>query len=446
MSRKLSYESRSIVRAPSVATRGDADQQRPLRQVRAEVLDRDRGRVHVRERLVGLVDGDGEQREHGADTARRDRDRQGGGVGDVAGEEEHGAQQPEPRPREEVPDRGPPEGAAAVAGEACVVGDERDPRDRDRDDEVDAVEHREPAFALAIPERAEAGAVERPPRQVEQRREHGPDGELAHELADEPDRAEQGERERDAAEEQRPEPLRPEAEELVREGGDSRGDDQQFEDRPANALRRVQDRGSPGAPPAERRPHQHHRRYARVGADHRGDAEHRVADETAEDDREEGLRQRECGHEVRPCDEHEQRDTEAAPEETLVEEAEHAQPLGHRRDSPGGRVVHRLCSSLRRHYPDQVSGCVLSPVGRAPRSAATLTERSGAPRGRPRFVPLPSPGSETPSVPGGDQSSAISVEKSKDFRRRAGGAARRGGCRRGAGTHARAACPGARGR
>ena len=122
MSRKLWYESRSIVSAPIVAATETPTSERPLRQLRPEVLDRDGSGVRVRERLVGLVHGDGEQREHGPDPARGDRDRQRGRVGDVTREEEDGAEQPEPRAREEVPDGGPPEGAAAVACEARVVG------------------------------------------------------------------------------------------------------------------------------------------------------------------------------------------------------------------------------------------------------------------------------------------------------------------------------------
>ena len=135
----------------------------------------------------------------------------------------------------------PQKAADARAAEAGVVGDERDPGDRDRDDEVDALEHRRAALAAAVPQVAEAGAVERPPRQVEERGEHGPDRELAHELAHEVDRPEQRQRERDAAEDERPEPLGAEAEQLVRERGDGRGDDQQLEDRPADALGGVED-------------------------------------------------------------------------------------------------------------------------------------------------------------------------------------------------------------
>ena len=163
----------------------------------------------------------------------------------------------------------PQNAAHARAAEAGVVGGERDPGDGDRDDEVDALEHRRAALAAAVPEAAEAGAVERPPRQVEERGEHRPDRELAHELAHEVDRPEQRQRERDAAEDERPEPLRAEAEQLVGERGDRGRDDQQLEDRPADALGGVEDGRRPRAALPERRAHQHHRRHARVGADQR---------------------------------------------------------------------------------------------------------------------------------------------------------------------------------
>ena len=61
--------------APSVATIDDRDHERRCGSARREVLDRDGGRVDVRERLVGLVDGDREQREGRADAAGRNRHR-----------------------------------------------------------------------------------------------------------------------------------------------------------------------------------------------------------------------------------------------------------------------------------------------------------------------------------------------------------------------------------
>ena len=52
-----------------------------------------------------------------------------------------------------------------------------------------------------------------------------------------------------------------------------------------------------------------------------------------------------------------------------------------------GVSLHRSRASLRRHDPDQVRGCVLSPsVGHPGR--ATLTERSGRPRA-PQSFPSP---------------------------------------------------------
>ena len=53
--------------------RGDADDQCPLRRARHDVLDRDGGRVDVRERLVGLVHREREQGDHAADPAGGDR-------------------------------------------------------------------------------------------------------------------------------------------------------------------------------------------------------------------------------------------------------------------------------------------------------------------------------------------------------------------------------------
>ena len=49
-----------------------------------------------------------------------------------------------------------------------------------------------------------------------------------------------------------------------------------------------------------------------------------------------------AGTEVRAGHEHEQRHTEVAPEESVVEQPEHPETLGHRFDSPGGRPLHCL--------------------------------------------------------------------------------------------------------
>ena len=52
---------------------GCSDDQRALRDAREEILGRDRRRVHVRERLVCLVDGQREQRERRRSAATGDR-------------------------------------------------------------------------------------------------------------------------------------------------------------------------------------------------------------------------------------------------------------------------------------------------------------------------------------------------------------------------------------
>ena len=96
-----------------------------------------------------------------------------------------------------------------------------------------------------------------------------------------------------------------------------------------------------GAAPPERRPQQHHRRHARVGADQPAEPEHQVADDRRRDDRRErlGQRQREAAlpsrqHEERARDDHEQRDRQVRPEQEAVEDAERPEPLRHRLDPP----------------------------------------------------------------------------------------------------------------
>src|SRR4029079_8410079 len=126
---------------------------------------------------------------------------------DVTREEEDRTQQPEPDARQQVAAARAEKGTGARAAETGVVGGERDPRDRDRDHQVDALENGRPALAVQVPEAFELGALERPHGQVEQRSEYGPNCELADELPNEVDRPEQSERECDPAEEQRPQPL-----------------------------------------------------------------------------------------------------------------------------------------------------------------------------------------------------------------------------------------------
>ncbi len=218
-----------------------------------EVLRRDRRRVDVGESLVRLVDGDGEQRKRRCEAACSDRRRHVDRVGDAPSRDDEDPDREDPRRAQEVAEARADQGGPAAAREACVVRDERHPRDRDRDHEVDAEPDRHPALALGRPELADVRLVQRPPRQVDERGEHGPQGEAANEPADEADRAHERERGGGGAEEDRPRPLRPEAEDLVRERGRRGGDDDQLEGRPAEALRDVQGRGEERPAPAERR-------------------------------------------------------------------------------------------------------------------------------------------------------------------------------------------------
>ena len=219
--------------------RDDGDHEQRLRRARHGVLQRDRSRVRVRERLVGLRHEQREQRDDRGEAAGDDGRGQGGGIAEVAREHEHRAEREQPGVRDEVPDAGPGERSAPRGREARVVGRVRDPRDRDADDDVGALPDAETALAVGVPDRRQVGAVERPPREVEEGERHGPDGEAADEAPDEADRPEEREDEGDGPEDERPQPLRLEPEELVRERGGGRRDDEQLERRPADSLHDV---------------------------------------------------------------------------------------------------------------------------------------------------------------------------------------------------------------
>ena len=237
--------------------------------------------------------------------------------------------------REQVADPDAEERAPPVAREARVVGDERRPRDRDRDHRVDREPERAVVRARVRPEVAEVRAVDDPPREVGDREGDRPDRELAHEAADEADRPEQRQRGGEPAEEELPRPGRVEPEQLVAEQPRGGRDHDQLEDRPAEALRDVEHRRDVRAALPERSPLEHHRRHAPVRADQRSQREHRVPDQPADERRRERVLQRQV--EVGRQHEHEQRDAEVDPEQRRVDEAEHAKPLRHGLDSPGWR-------------------------------------------------------------------------------------------------------------
>ena len=126
---------------------------------------------------------------------------------------------------------------------------------------------RRAAVPGSVPELAHPAGFERPPGQVEQRRDDEVDRELADEPAHDADRAQQRERERDDAEEHRPRRLGRDAEQLVGERRGGRRDDDQLERRPAEALEHVQRGRRVRADAAERCSQQHHPRRTRVGPD-----------------------------------------------------------------------------------------------------------------------------------------------------------------------------------
>jgi hypothetical protein len=213
-----------------------------------------------------------------------------------------------------------------------------------------------------VPDAAHLRPVHDPPRQVDDRGGDGPDCELAHEAAYEADRAQECQQHCDAAEDQLPEPDRLEAEQLVAEQAGGGRDDDELEDRPAEALEHVERGGEVGAAPPERCALQHHRGHAGVCADQRRDGEHGVADHAADQRGRERIAQREI--EVRRQDEYEQRDAEVRPEQERVERPEHAQALRNRLHSPLRRLHFRLPSLVLTRSGS--TGVISAPDG-APR-------------------------------------------------------------------------------
>jgi hypothetical protein len=218
-----------------------------------------------------------------------------------------------------------------------------------------------------VPERGQVGLVDRPPGQVAERGEHEPDGELADVAADEADRPEQRERDRDATEEQRPEPLRPEAEHAVGEGGAGARDDDQLVHGPAQALDDVEGGGEIRAALAEGCAHQDHRGNTSIRADGGGRAQEDAAEDRRDEDCEHRLLQREGGHEQGAGDDHQEADREVAPEQHRVAEPEHAQPFRNGLDSPLRRLgAHPTLPSPVRTGSGS-TGVISARLGRAPR-------------------------------------------------------------------------------
>jgi hypothetical protein len=219
-----------------------------------------------------------------------------------------------------------------------------------------------------VPERHRVPAVQRPPAEIDERRDHDPDRELAHVLPHEADRAEERERGRDGPEEDLPEDDAAEAEHLLREGTGAGRDDDQLEHGPAEALEEVEPRREIGAAPPERGAHQHHRGHASVGADQAAEPEQHAAGERCRDDCAERIGKRERQTELvgrkneeRARDDHEQGDGEVRPEQEPVEEAEDAKPLGNGLDAPAWCVGVYHAAPFAGMTRIRFDGCDLSP-------------------------------------------------------------------------------------
>ncbi len=163
------------------------------------------------------------------------------------------------------------------------------------------------------PNLADVAVLDDPDGEIDDRRSDRPDADLADVATNEADGAEQCEHESKPAEDELPHPDQVQAEESLRERPGRDRDHRDLEHRPAEALEHVEARREVRAALAERRAVQRHRRHARLGSDQRGGAEHRVADQPADDCREQRLLQRQP--EIARGDEHEQRDAQVGPEE-----------------------------------------------------------------------------------------------------------------------------------
>ena len=248
---------------------------------------------------------------------------------------------------------------------------------------------REAARRVGVPEIAGARTVQRPPREVADGRGHRPDREPPDVLADEGDRAGEGERKRDRAEDEDPDPALAEAEDAVGEGVRRGRDDDQLEGRPAQVLHDVEHRRCVRAALPERLPHEHHPREAALGADVASEAEEGAAEGGADDDREQTPLEAQAG-EVRAGDQDEQADAEVPPEQGEVAEGERAQPVGNRCDAPCPLVLHALPSLALPRSGSRVRALgPLSAAVRLPGRYAGESTRPRSSRCRPRPARAP---------------------------------------------------------
>ena len=266
----------------------------------------------------------------------------------------------------QVADPGAEERAAPVAGEAGVVGRERRPGDDVGDHEVDALAERDAARAAWSPERVQVRLVEHPPGQVDDRGGDRPGGELLQVAADEADRADQPEHQRDRAEERAPRASARGSRRRARESAaaavemmiSSKVDQPRFcatfstvgayePRRPSGARSSTIPGTRASAPIAPARPSSTLPATAPIT----------IASER--------LLEREHRHEPGGRDDHEQADGEVAPEQRQVEEPEHAQALRHGRDSPA-RCVCAPSAPFAGASQIRFDGCDLSRLPRHP--------------------------------------------------------------------------------
>src|SRR3954454_13751297 len=131
-------------------------------------------------------------------------------------ENENGSKAELKERRQQVPEPRTEERPAARAREAGVVGDERHPRHRERDHEVDT-EPEGAAVPAARPQTADVAVAQDPHREVEDRRCDGPDADVAREPTPEAAGTHKREREAERTEDQLPHPDELDLEDAVAE-------------------------------------------------------------------------------------------------------------------------------------------------------------------------------------------------------------------------------------
>src|SRR6266542_4312274 len=314
--------------------RGDADDEGELSPPGSDVLDRDGGRVDVRETVVRLVDEDEEEGEAGEAEGCDPRE----DVRPARADDQSSPEEEEQDVREEVPQDSRRGAGPYGAGAPIVVRDQGPPGDRHRDHEVEAEEE---AGRPEVPCGGGAGIYveardEQPIRDQGRGEEDQPDRELLDPVPDDDQRAADREDAADEAEHGDPRVRRRFPQERAGDRGRGEAHDEELERGPSEELDRVQRGGDIRASTAEDRAEADHRRHAVGTPEDSARTEEHAPDGRARDGDREGLPQVQPEEEeqVRTRDEHEEADPEARPQDEQVERPQDAEGFRDRLDAP----------------------------------------------------------------------------------------------------------------